>query len=78
MARARRSPGRPRSPVSNKFARWLDSKGHSREWAAERLGVLVGHVNRLARGVRRPSLQLAAEIEKLTGGSVTVSDWTRP
>lgn len=36
---------------------------------AERLGVSVGYVGHLETGVRKPSLKLAAQIERLGGVS---------
>ena len=77
MARAPRSRGRPRAATATAFSRWLDAEGRTRAWAAEKLDVQVGTVNRLCRAVRRPSLDLAAAIEKLTEGAVTITSWTR-
>jgi hypothetical protein len=34
-----------------------------------------GHADRICRGERRPSLELAAAIERLTDGAITASSW---
>ena len=42
---------------------------------ARRLGVTQGYLSKLMAGRKRPSLALAACIERETGGAVTVSSW---
>lgn len=76
MGRKKRGPGRPRS-AENAFARWIDAKGWTREKTAERLGIKLAMVNALCRGTRRPSLELAFEIQDLTDGAVSARSWLR-
>ncbi len=68
-------PGRPRK-TETKLSRWLDSSSMTRYDLAERLGVARGHVDKICNGERRPSLDLAVAIEKLTSGAVPVTYWT--
>jgi DNA-binding XRE family transcriptional regulator len=76
MATKRRGPGRPRV-AENKLARWIDSKGWTRERAAKRLDITVIALNALCRNARRPSLELAFEIEDLTRGAVPARSWLK-
>lgn len=71
---AKRSRGRPRKRET-KLSRWIDASGMTRDEVAARLGVARQHVDRLCRAENRPSLTLAAEIEKLTRGAVRAVDW---
>jgi transcriptional regulator with XRE-family HTH domain len=48
----------------------------TRDDLAERLGVTRPYVDHLCRGGRRPSLELAFKIEKLTRGEVAAASWT--
>ena len=73
---AARGRGRPRKNET-KLSRWLDSAGMSRDALSERLGVGRTYVDKMCRGERRPSLDLAVAIEKLTDGAVPVSVWTK-
>jgi transcriptional regulator with XRE-family HTH domain len=43
---------------------------------AERLGISRPHADFICRGARRPSLELALAIEKLTDGAVPAASWT--
>jgi transcriptional regulator with XRE-family HTH domain len=76
VARKSRGPGRPRTS-ENAFARWIDAKGWTRDKAAARLGVTVATINGLCRNTRRPSLELAFDIERLTDGVVTARSWLK-
>jgi hypothetical protein len=73
--RKRLGPGRPRKSES-KLSRWLDAAGMTRYELAERLKIGRGHADRICRGERRPSLELAVEIERLTDGAIPASTWT--
>lgn len=66
--------GRPRKQETP-LSRWLDRTGKSRQELADELGIARSHVDRLCRGDRRPSLELALDIEKLTDGAVAASEW---
>lgn len=48
----------------------------TRDELAERLGLSRTHVDSICRGARRPSLELAIAIEKLTHGAVPAGGWT--
>jgi transcriptional regulator with XRE-family HTH domain len=70
----KRRVGRPRKE-EGKLSRWLDAQGMSRYELAARLDIARPHVDRICRGVRRPSLELAIAIEKLTDGAVPAASW---
>lgn len=75
MARKARKRGRPRTKETA-LSRWLDAAGMTRYEFAERLELSRSHADAICRGVRRPSLELAFAIEKLTKGAVPASVWT--
>jgi len=54
-----------------RFGRWLAEHGFNRDDVARRLGVNRRHVDHLAREDRRPSLELAIKIERLTSGEIS-------
>jgi transcriptional regulator with XRE-family HTH domain len=67
--------GRPRK-AENVLARWIDdNRGGHRASVAEELGVSRVYLDRICREQRRPSLTLAAAIEKLTGGKIKMALW---
>jgi DNA-binding XRE family transcriptional regulator len=72
--RVQRPVGRPRKRET-KLSRWLDQAGMTREEAAGELGVTRQYLDRVCRGVNRPSLPLAVKIEKFTRGAVPVEEW---
>jgi len=75
MAKKKKSlRGRPRLQT-NRFGRWIDAKGMSREQVADRLGVTRPYIDRLCRGASSPNLTLAVMIEDLTKGTVRPRDW---
>jgi hypothetical protein len=77
MGRTKRArPGRPRKRETP-LSRWIDQSGKTRDEIAERLVITRIHLDRLCRADRRPSLELAIEIEKLTDGAVPAEIWTR-
>ena len=47
----------------------------TREQAAGELGVTRQYLDRVCRGVNRPSLLLAVKIAKFTRGAIPVEDW---
>ncbi len=71
-----RGRGRPRKQET-KLSRWLDVAGMSRDALAVKLGVGRSYVDKVCRGERRPSLDLAVAIEKLTEGAVPASAWIK-
>ena len=76
MGRKARQRGRPRK-ATNRFGRWIDTKGQTREQVAERLRITRAHLDRLCRGDRRPDLELAFAIEALTRGAVPAKSWLK-
>ena len=66
--------GRPRKR-DTPLSRWIDEAGKSREEVAEELDVTRTHLDRLCRGDRWPSLELALAIETLTDGAVSAASW---
>ena len=55
----------------------MDAAGMTRAELAERLGISRPHVDFICRGARRPSLELALAIEKLSGGAVPAAGWAK-
>jgi DNA-binding XRE family transcriptional regulator len=47
----------------------------TREEAAGELGVTRQYLDRVCRGVNRPSLPLAVKIERFTRGAIPVEEW---
>jgi ribosome-binding protein aMBF1 (putative translation factor) len=64
-----------RMDARERFDRWLDECGRSRSRVAAELGSYPSQVSRIASGERRPSIDMAAKIERLTGGAVRATDW---
>jgi transcriptional regulator with XRE-family HTH domain len=69
-----RRVGRPRARETA-LSKWIDASGKTRDEIAERLGVKRQWLDKLCRAERRPSLDLALEIEKMTKGQVPASFW---
>lgn len=67
-----------RMEARERFDRWLDECGRSRSKVAEELGSYPSQVSRIASGERRPSIDMAAKIERLTSGAVRATDWANP
>ena len=76
VARKKRGPGQPRK-LTNKLGRWIDAQGLRRDAVAEKLEISVAFLNNLCRNNRRPSLELAAKIQRLTNGEVAAEWWLR-
>jgi transcriptional regulator with XRE-family HTH domain len=75
MARAKtRGRGRPRKRET-KLSLWLDSARMTRDALAEELKLARGYVDLICSGSRRPSLEVALRIEKLTRGAVPATSW---
>ena len=59
----------------NKLGKYLKHRGISQRRFAERAGTTPTNLNSLIKGNSLPSLRLAYEIEKKTGGLVSMYDW---
>jgi transcriptional regulator with XRE-family HTH domain len=57
------------------FTDFITRSGKSRSHWAERLGVSRSYLSDLLNGNRTPSLELAARIERMTGGEVPAVSW---
>jgi transcriptional regulator with XRE-family HTH domain len=58
-----------------RLRRWLESKGWTLQRLADVLGVGLSAVTAWGQGRTRPSLDTAAAIEAVTGGSVPATVW---
>lgn len=59
------------------LARWIDGRGPERADVAARVGITRGTMNLLCRDARKPSLELAFAIERLTRVRITARSWLR-
>lgn len=59
----------------NKLEKYLKHRGISQRGFAKKIGTTPNNLSSLIRGNSLPSLRLAYEIEKKTGGLVTLYDW---
>jgi DNA-binding XRE family transcriptional regulator len=75
VAGTKRRMGRP-VEKRGKLGIWIDEHGWTRQRLADELGIVLSTAVRLCSGMRRPSLELALQIEALTQGAVPVSYWT--
>ena len=57
------------------FGNFITQSGQTRAMWAERLGVSRSYLSDVVNGNRRPSLDLAVRIARLTGGAVPVESW---
>ena len=62
----------------NKLEKYLKHEGIKQKHFAEKIGTTPNNLCRLVKGRGSPSLYLAYEIEKKTGGLVTLYDWVTP
>ncbi len=69
--------GKARSKRQTPLSDWIDTAGMTRREVADRLGLAETSLNRLCRGVRRPSIEVAFAIEKLTKGKVPAAYWQK-
>ena len=58
-----------------KLERYLTHNGVSQRFFANKINTTPNNLNLLVKGKTTPTLRLAYEIEKATGGMVTVYDW---
>lgn len=59
----------------NKLEKYLKHRSISQRGFAKKIGTTPNNLSSLIRGKSMPSLRLAYEIEKKTGGLVTLYDW---
>lgn len=59
----------------NKLEKYLKHRSVSQRGFAKKIGTSPNNLSSLIRGKSMPSLLLAYEIEKKTGGLVTLYDW---
>lgn len=59
----------------NKLEKYLKHRGISQKKFAEKIGSNANNLSLLIRGKTIPTLRMAYEIEKKTGGLVTLYDW---
>jgi transcriptional regulator with XRE-family HTH domain len=59
----------------NKLEKYLKHRSISQRGFAMKIGTTPNNLSSLIRGKSMPSLRLAYEIEKKTGGLVTLYDW---
>jgi transcriptional regulator with XRE-family HTH domain len=57
------------------LSNFITQSGLTRSTWAERLGVSRSYLSDVLNGNRRPSLDLAVRIARLTGGAVPVESW---
>jgi DNA-binding transcriptional regulator YdaS (Cro superfamily) len=57
------------------FIEFIKSSGQNRSAWADRLGVSRSYLSDLLNGNKRPSLDLAVQIERATGGAVPATSW---
>jgi len=62
----------------NKLERYLTHRGISQRFFAKQINTTPNNLNLLVKGKSSPGIPLAYEIEKATGGMVTVYDWLPP
>lgn len=59
----------------NKLQKYLKNKGISQLDFAKKIGTAHNNLNLIVNGKSIPGLKLAYEIEKMTGGVITLYDW---
>lgn len=57
------------------FSEFIRNSGQNRSAWADRLEVSRSYLSDLLNGHKTPSLELAARIERTTGGAVPASSW---
>ena len=64
--------GRP--PVhEGQLARWIEESGKTRQDVADELGISRPFLDHICREARRPGLEVAVKIERLTRGKVSLA-----
>ncbi|WP_456015378.1 helix-turn-helix transcriptional regulator [Methylorubrum populi] len=54
---------------------WLKANGRTATWLAEQVGRDQSFITRIKNGRAMPSIEVAAAIQRVTGGSVTAIDY---
>lgn len=68
----------PRKTPQNALSRWIDSNMGGDRWAfADRINVDRHYIDALCRDEKQPELEVAAKIEKETGGTVSIKSWVK-
>lgn len=57
------------------FSEFIETSGHTRSAWADRLGISRSYLSDLLNGNKTPSLELAVQIERATGGAVLATSW---
>lgn len=57
------------------FSEWIQERGYTHSYIADRLGVSAPFVTMLIHGQRTPSLATLKKITALTNGDVTLDDF---
>lgn len=65
-------------PVSMRLADWLQSNGKTATWLASQVGRDRSFITKVKNGEALPSVEVAADIQRLTGGEVTAIDYFLP
>lgn len=58
-----------------RLADWLEREGRSATWLAEQVGRDRSFISKVMKDEARPSVEIAARIQVLTGGEVTAIDY---
>lgn len=58
-----------------RLARYLEKKGESQRAFERRVDLNDGMISRYLSGERRPGIDIAAAIERATGGAVSAVSW---
>ena len=61
--------------MNTKLRNYLTNRGISQRWFAKAIGITPNHLSRIISGKSIPTIKLANEIEKQTGGLITMYDW---
>lgn len=68
--------GRPKSNPDTEMSQFSDDFGGSKK-VADAVGVTRGQINKLERGDELPSLQLAADLAKVSSGRIGAEYWLK-
>jgi len=60
---------------NEKLKAWIARENISNAEAARRAGYDRGNFHRIIKGCAKPSLELAGQIDAMTGGAVPMTDW---
>jgi DNA-binding XRE family transcriptional regulator len=54
---------------------WLRQKGRTDAWLAEQVGRHRATITKIRNGTKRPSIEVAAKIQRLSRNAVTAADY---